>query len=291
MINGIIIKGIGGFYYVQTENGIYECKARGKFRKENRTPLVGDRVKISIYDLSNQGVIEDILCRDTELIRPPVANVNQAVIVFAIQQPDPNLSLLDRFLVLAESEKIDIAICFNKIELGIPKHMEDIMEDYCKAGYTVVTTSAKKEIGLDDLSSFLKNKISVFAGPSGVGKSSLLNAIQPNLRLKTGEISQKIERGKHTTRHVELLRLTFGGWVLDTPGFSTLNIDFITEDELQYLFKEFIPLFEKCKYTGCRHISEPYCGIKDGVAEGLISQSRYNSYIQFIEEIRQSRRY
>ncbi|MBB6216950.1 ribosome biogenesis GTPase [Anaerosolibacter carboniphilus] len=291
MNNGIIVKGIGGFYYVDTGDRIFECRARGKFRKEKVIPLVGDRVKITIQESSGQGVIEEIEQRETELIRPPVANINNAVIVFAIQKPEPSISLLNRFLILAETQEIDITICFNKIDLLQDQELSDLMGIYEKIGYSVIGTSTKQGIGLKDLSQKLMDKITVFAGPSGVGKSSLLNAIQPNLRLQTGEVSSKIERGKHTTRHVELLQLDFGGWVLDTPGFSSLSLDFIGEDELQYFFKEFNEFVGMCKFNACRHLSEPDCAIKKAVEENQICQSRYESYMQLLEEILQTRRY
>ncbi|MEW9124009.1 MAG: ribosome small subunit-dependent GTPase A [Thermotaleaceae bacterium] len=291
MIKGTIIKGIGGFYYVKAEDKIYECKARGKFRKEKVIPLVGDHVKISVHEGSMQGVIESILHRTTELIRPPVANVNQAVIVFAIQRPEPNLSLLDRFLVLAENEGLNIVICFNKVDLATEDIFNKLYNIYGNMGYEVIATSTKIGTGIEPLKSCLKDKTTVFAGPSGVGKSSLLNKIQPNLALQTGEISEKIERGKHTTRHVELLSLDFGGWVLDTPGFSSLQVDFIEKDQLQYLFKEFGSFIEECKFHPCSHIKEPDCGVKKALEENIIYSSRYDSYRKLLEEIEKARRY
>ncbi|MCT4606400.1 MAG: ribosome small subunit-dependent GTPase A [Marinisporobacter sp.] len=290
MISGIITKGIGGFYYVKTQDEIYECRARGKFRKEKVTPLVGDRVKISINQASKQGMVEEIIYRDMEFIRPPVANVNQAIIVFAVKRPDPHLMLLDRFLAMAENEEIDVVICFNKVDLD-EEHFIKLKDMYRDTGYKVLGTSVKLGIGIDHFKEILKDKITVFAGPSGVGKSSLLNATQPNLSLKTGEISEKNKRGKHTTRHVELLELDFGGWVLDTPGFSSLNLDFIEENDLQYLFREFTPFIGECKFTGCKHVNEPECAVKKALGENNISQSRYESYLQLLKEINQKRRY
>ncbi|KXG75990.1 putative ribosome biogenesis GTPase RsgA [Thermotalea metallivorans] len=291
MIDGTIVKGIGGFYYVNTGDKIYECKARGKFRKEKITPLVGDCVKITVDGLSGQGVIEEILDRKTELIRPPVANVDHAVVVFAVHQPEPNLSLLNRFLILAESQEIDITICLNKMDLAQHEDLCSLTDIYRRIGYEVIMTSTKQNIGIEDLKGRLENRITVFAGPSGVGKSSLLNSIQPNLKLQTGEVSQKIERGKHTTRHVELLALDFGGWVLDTPGFSSLHLDFIEADGLQYLFREFHDFIGTCKFNGCKHLSEPGCAIKKALENHQIYPSRYESYTQLYEEIMQSRRY
>lgn len=290
-MKGIITKGIGGFYYVEANGTVYECRARGRFRKEKIVPLVGDKVMATIDHKTAKGVIEEILERDTELIRPPVANVNQVVIVFAIQQPEPNLGLLDRFLVMAESKGLDITICFNKIDLGGYDDVQALKKIYVQANYHVITTSTKCNMGIDVFKGILKDKVTVFAGPSGVGKSSLLNTTQPNLALKTGEISHKNERGKHTTRHVELLELDFGGWVVDTPGFSSLDIDCIEEQELQYLFREFVPWIGDCRFKGCKHVNEPECAIKDRVFENRISQSRYESYLQLLEQIHQKRRY
>ncbi len=291
MIKGIIIKGIGGFYYVKVEDSVYECKARGRFRKEKITPLVGDHVYISLDDGSRQGVIEGFMDRKTELIRPPVANVDQAVIVFAIQQPNPNLSLLDRFLVLAENEDLNVVICLNKMDLEDQRELQRIRDIYEKTGYRVIATSTKTGTGVEDLRGQLKDQITVFAGPSGVGKSSLLNSLQPNLALQTGEISQKIERGKHTTRHVELLSLEFGGWVLDTPGFSSLQVDSIKKEELKYLFKEFNEYSDSCKFQPCNHINEPDCAVKKALEEGHVYSGRYESYRQLLVEIEQARRY
>ena len=291
MIKGMIIKGIGGFYYIKTDHTTYECKARGRFRKERVTPLVGDRVMISIQSGTENGVIEEILPRTTELVRPPVANVNQAIIVIAVNKPEPNLCLLDRFLATIEKEGLPIIICINKVDLDTNHNFDRISSIYLNAGYDVIHTSTKKNIGIDILRAKLKDKITVFAGPSGVGKSSLLNAIQSSLSLKTGEISMKNSRGKHTTRHVELMELDYGGWVVDTPGFSSLDMDSCTEEELQYCFKEFEALIGGCKFQGCMHLNEPNCVIKSEIEKGRISQSRYISYIQLLEEIQKNRRY
>ncbi|WP_202976413.1 ribosome small subunit-dependent GTPase A [Anaerophilus nitritogenes] len=288
MIDGRIIKGIGGFYYVQSGENIYECRARGKFRKEKIIPLVGDQVQIQVQE-NQKGVVEEILQRSNELIRPPVANIDQAMIVFAVKKPDPNITLLDRFLVMAENKEIDVVICFNKMDLS-EEECKNLKETYSKAGYKVIATSVKENKGIDDVIDILKNRVTVFAGPSGVGKSSLLNYIQPNLSLQTGEISQKNKRGKHTTRHVELLPLDFGGWVLDTPGFSSLELDFLEED-LPFLFKEFQFLLGKCRFNGCKHLNEPDCAVKDAVESGKISLSRYKSYTQLLQEMGQKRRY
>ncbi|SES66251.1 ribosome biogenesis GTPase [Natronincola peptidivorans] len=292
MLKGRLIKGIGGFYYVDIAGRIYECKARGIFRQMKITPLVGDDVKISIIDETNKkGVIEEILERRTELIRPTVANVDQAIIVFAVTQPEPNLVLLDRFLVLAENEELDIVICFNKIDLLQNNEYTSFVDIYTSAGYDVVLTTAKEEDSIKQLKEMLLDKISVFAGPSGVGKSTLLNKIHPELKLQTGELSEKTSRGKHTTRHVELISIENHGWVVDTPGFSSLNLDFIEEEDLQLLFPEFSAHIEECRFTSCLHMDEPSCGVKKAIKSGIINEKRYNSYLQLIEEIRNNRRY
>ncbi|KNF08746.1 putative ribosome biogenesis GTPase RsgA [Gottschalkia purinilytica] len=290
MLEGTIIKGIGGFYYVKVKDDLYECRARGVFRKEKTKPLVGDRVLIRANENDKTGYVEKIFERKTELIRPPVSNVNQAIIVFAVKNPDPNLWLLDRFLLLASYQGLDVVICFNKIDL-VNEEVKHLIEDYTKAGYKVITTSCKENKGIDELRETLKDKISVFAGPSGVGKSTLLNNIQSNLQLKTGEISQKTSRGKHTTRHVELIELEMGGWVLDTPGFSSLDIDFLDEENLQIYFNDIYEKSHLCKFTGCKHDKEPQCAVKESVENGEISRSRYNNYLLFLKETMDNRRY
>lgn len=291
MLNGTIIKGIGGFYYVDTDNGLYECRARGIFRKQKITPLVGDRVSISVVDEeTKKGVVEDIDKRDTELIRPPIANVGKALIVFAIKNPKPNLSLLDRFIVLAEKENLEIVIVFTKIDLDDENYLEEIKGIYELSGYKVIPVSNKANINIDKIKEELKDSVVVFAGPSGVGKSSLLNEIDSNFKLQTGEVSDKIKRGKHTTRHAELLKLECGGMVADTPGFSSLTLDDISENELKDYFIEFDD-FNDCRFgSRCIHQNEPDCAVKEAVENGEISKKRYDSYIQLLNEIRQGKR-
>ena len=290
MLQGKIVKGIGGFYYVDTENGVYECRARGIFRKDKITPLVGDRVKISIVDEeSKKGVVEEIDKRDTELIRPPIANVDKALIVFAVKNPRPHLSLLDRFIVLAEKENLEIVIVLTKADLDDDNTLEKITSIYELSGYKVIPVSNKTKLNIDAIKEELKDNVVVFAGPSGVGKSSLLNEIDENFKLQTGEVSDKIKRGKHTTRHAELLKLECGGMVADTPGFSSLTLDDIDEDELKEYFIEFYE-HDGCKFgSRCIHENEPSCAVKEAVENGEISKKRYDSYIQLLNEIRQSK--
>ncbi len=292
MINGKIIKGIGGFYYVDTENGLYECRARGIFRKNKITPLVGDRVSISVVDEENKkGVVEEIEERDTELVRPPIANVDKALIVFAIKNPSPNLSLLDRFIVLAEKENLEIVIVFTKVDLDTDGELLGELKDiYEVSGYKVISVSNKLKLNIDKIKEELKEKTVVFAGPSGVGKSRLLNEVDKNFELKTGEVSDKIKRGKHTTRHAELLKLECGGMVADTPGFSSLTLDDIDESELKEYFIEF-DKYDECRFgSRCIHENEPSCAVKEAVENGDISKKRYESYIQLLNEIRSGKR-
>ncbi|WP_042271766.1 ribosome small subunit-dependent GTPase A [[Clostridium] dakarense] len=291
MINGKIIKGIGGFYYVDTENGLYECRARGIFRKEKITPLVGDRVGISVVDEENKkGVVEEIDKRDTELVRPPIANVDKALIVFAIKNPKPNLSLLDRFIVLAEKENLEIVIVLTKADLDDDNTLDELKSVYELSGYKVIPVSNKTKLNIDKIREELSGNVVVFAGPSGVGKSSLLNEIDSNFKLQTGEVSDKIKRGKHTTRHAELLKLDCGAMVADTPGFSSLTLDDISETELKDYFIEFDE-FDNCRFgSRCVHENEPSCAIKEAAQNGKISKQRYDSYIQLLNEIRQGKR-
>lgn len=292
MINGKIIKGIGGFYYVDTEKGLYECRARGIFRKNKITPLVGDRVSISVVDEENKkGVVEEIEKRDTELVRPPIANVDKALIVFAIKNPAPNLSLLDRFIVLAEKENLEIVIVFTKVDLDADGELlEELKSIYEVSGYKVIPVSNKLKLNIDKIKEELKENTVVFAGPSGVGKSSLLNEVDKNFELKTGEVSDKIKRGKHTTRHAELLKLECGGVVADTPGFSSLTLDDIDESELKEYFIEF-DKHDDCRFgSRCIHENEPSCAVKEAVENGEISKKRYESYIQLLNEIRSGKR-
>ncbi|MDU2162953.1 ribosome small subunit-dependent GTPase A [Intestinibacter bartlettii] len=291
MIEGRIIKGIGGFYYIETEKGLYECRARGIFRKNKITPLVGDFVKISVVDEDNKkGVVEEIQERKTELVRPPIANVNKALIVFAVKNPTPHLSLLDRFIVLAERENLEIVIILTKIDLDDDNTFEKIKNIYEPCGYKVIGVSNLENKNIDKVKEELKDNTVVFAGPSGVGKSSLLNQIDSNFQLKTGDVSDKIKRGKHTTRHAELFELKFGGMVADTPGFSSLTLDDIEDIDLKDYFIEFED-YDDCKFgSRCIHQNEPNCAVKEAVEKGEIPKERYESYIQLLNEIRQGKR-
>lgn len=292
MIKGKIIKGVGGFYYVETSNGIYQCRARGVFRLEEKTPLIGDNVLIRVSDEKDkEGYIEEIFERKNELVRPPVSNIDQIIIVFAAKKPKPNLWLIDKFIIQAESQELEIIICFNKVDLVSKDKTNKFKSIYEKAGYRVILASAETGEGIDDLKEILKDKTSALAGPSGVGKSTLLNVIQPNLKLETGNISSKTARGKHTTRHTELLSLEIGGYVFDTPGFSSLDLDFIDEDYLNEYFIEIKKHSVNCKFRGCRHRKEPGCEVKKKVEENIISKERYDNYLSFLQDITERRKY
>lgn len=291
MQEGIILKAIAGFYYVNIGEETIECRARGIFKKKNISPLVGDRVKISIDQADNtKGRVEEVFDRTSELVRPPVANVTQAIIVFAIKSPDPNINLLDKLIALCEYRGIKVTLCFNKVDLD-EQMIEKLKKIYSKTGYTLLFTSAKERSSIEELKNALKDEVTVFAGPSGVGKSSLLNEIQLGLQLKVGELSKKIARGKHTTRHSELIRIDNGGLVVDTPGFTSLDIVEIALEELSDCFIEFYDYADSCKFKNCKHLNEPGCNVKKAMESGAISQSRYESYVYFMIKLEEQRRY
>lgn len=291
MEQGRIIRGIAGFYYVKLNDGtIVECKARGKFRKDKLSPVVGDNVIIEKVD-EEKGVIDSILERKNELIRPAVSNIDQAILVFALKNPDICLEVLDRILVLTEYNDIEAVICLNKSDLDEDNSFDYIKEIYSKIGYKVIKTNGKTKEGIDEIKSLLKGKTTVFAGPSGVGKSTIFNAIQNKVVMQTGEISKKVSRGKHTTRHAELIDLDTDTYLVDTPGFSLIDLNFISPDDLKNYFKEFVDYNNQCRFTSCLHNKERDCAVKDMVEAGVISKDRYNNYIKFLEELNTNRRY
>ncbi len=288
MPQGKIIKALSGFYYVLGDEGTVQCRGRGVFRKNKITPLVGDEV---VYQAENitDGYIMEVKERKNELVRPPIANVDQAILFFSAVEPDFSTTLLDRFLVLVEYNQIRPLICITKVDLLEQeelKRLEQYADDYRNAGYEVIFTSSETAAGIEDLSPFLDGKISVFAGQSGVGKSSLLNALRPELELKTSGISQHLGRGKHTTRHVELIKIGSSGLVADTPGFSSLEFSEIEPAELNYCFPDFARISEDCKFRECLHVSEPKCAVKAAVEEGKIPEYRYQHYKDFLQEIK-----
>lgn len=292
-MTGKIIKGISGFYYVLVaESGLYECKARGIFRKDGIKPLVGDDVEIEVTDEANKkGNVIDILPRKSQLIRPAVANVDQALVIFAVSQPDPNLNLLDRFLVMMSAQDMPVTICFNKNDLGNEEFEAQMRDTYEKAGYTVMFTVASKGLGIEEIKNFLKGKTTTVAGPSGVGKSSIINLLTEEESMETGSVSDKIGRGKHTTRHSELLAIDEDTFIMDTPGFSSIFVPDCQAQDLWEFFPDFLEPAENCRFIGCAHHKEPSCGVKDAVEEGLIAKTRYENYLQMYLEMKDTKKY
>nr|WP_312576030.1 ribosome small subunit-dependent GTPase A [Sedimentibacter sp.] len=289
MIEGIIIRGVGGNYYVDIGNDIIECRARGLFRLKNIKPLVGDKVLIRLtMENEKSGYIEEIKDRINEIKRPSVANVEQLLIFFAVSNPEPSFLLLDKLLIAAEINKLKPIICFNKSDLCSEKRKEELENMYVNTGYRIIFTSKKDEESIETLKGVLKDKLNVFSGPSGVGKSSIMNAVQPDFELKTGDISEKLKRGKHTTRHAEIYKLSFGGFVVDTPGFSSFELDSIDQFELCDYYPEIKKYSVGCRFDDCLHYKEPNCVIKDAVSNGLISQTRYGNYTKLLEDIKNS---
>lgn len=292
-MQGKIVKGIAGFYYVHVaESGIYECKAKGVFRKEKIKPLVGDNVEIDILDETEKlGNIVQILDRKNELIRPAVANIDQALVVFAVTEPKPHFNLLDRFLVMMESKEIPVVLCFNKVDIASKPEIQELKDIYQECGYPVIFTSALEADKMEDIKDVLRGRTTAIAGPSGVGKSSIINLIQENIQMETGSISQKISRGKHTTRHSELITINEDSYIMDTPGFSSLYVNDFEKEELKYYFREFAPFEGKCRFQGCDHIHEPSCAVKQALEEGRIHEVRYKDYLEMYQELQNKKRY
>ncbi len=292
-MQGKIVKGIAGFYYVHVvESGLYECKAKGVFRKEKIKPLVGDVVEIDVLDeVEKKGNIVNVLERKNELIRPAVANVDQALVVFAVTKPKPHFNLLDRFLIMMESKDIPVILCFNKKDIATEPEMQQLKEIYDSCGYQIVFTSAAENENVEEVKELLRGKTTVIAGPSGVGKSSLINIFQPNAQMETGSISEKIERGKHTTRHSELIWIESHTYIMDTPGFSSLYTNEFEKEELKYYFTEFVPFEGHCRFQGCDHVHEPGCAVKEALEDGKIHTVRYENYLEMYKELKEKRRY
>lgn len=292
-MQGKIMKGIAGFYYVYVEGkGVYECKAKGIFRKEGVKPLVGDNVELDVLDdVGMLGNIRLILPRKSALVRPAVANVDQALILFAIVKPNPNFNLLDRFLIRMERQKLPTIVCFNKEDIASAEEKEALRKAYETCGYQVLFISVRENKGVDDVRKMLYGKTTTLAGPSGVGKSSLINLLSPKTQMETGEISEKIERGRHTTRHAEIIALGENTYIMDTPGFTSLNISEITKEELGGYYPEFQSYEPFCKFRGCAHINEPDCKVKEAVEDGAISRVRYENYKILYQELKDIRRY
>lgn len=295
MMQGKIIKGIAGFYYVYVEElGIYECKAKGIFRNQGVKPLVGDDAEIELLDEGEKtGNLIRILERRSELIRPAVANVDQALVIFAAAKPKPNLSLLDRFLIMMDRQRINTIICFNKKDEASKEELERLERIYSGCRLHVLFTSAKYREGISELKELLKGHTTTVAGPSGVGKSTLINLIVPDAGMKTGKISEKIDRGRHTTRHSELFWIESGSYIFDTPGFSSLELGAVEKEELRYSFPEFQEYEGACRFQGCVHINEPGCAVKEALQTEHISRERYESYCTLFQDLqkREKRRY
>ena len=291
-MQGKIVKGIAGFYYVNVDGVRYECKAKGVFRKDRQKPLVGDDVILDVLDEEKKlGSVTKLLPRKSELIRPAVANVDQGMVIFAMTSPAPNLNLLDRFLVMMDRQKLPCLICFNKVDLDDGTLMEKYKAVYEKSGNPLLFISAKQDMGLDRLREYLEGKTTTVAGPSGVGKSSLINKLLGEAAMETGGLSAKIDRGKHTTRHSELLQIDQNSFIFDTPGFSSLEIMDVEKEELSSCYAEFIPYEKECRFGGCSHVTEPVCGIRSAVERGEISRIRYENYCQLYQELKGRKKY
>lgn len=297
-MKGRIIKGIAGFYYVYVPGkGLYECKAKGIFRKRGQKPLVGDVVEMSVINEEKKiGNVDRIFTRQNELIRPAVANVDQALVVFASKSPTPDRNLLDRFLVMMEYQDLPSIIVFNKIDLADPEKLSDLVKTYEKAGYPVLNASVKEKRGLSEIRKVLEGKTTTLAGPSGVGKSSLINSLQSGIQMETGEISKKIARGKNTTRHAQIIPLHTSEeeeetYIVDTPGFSSVLIPEMKKESLDDCFPEFHDYIPNCRFKECAHIHEPDCAVKEAVSTGAIAKSRYDNYLLLYEEIKNRRNY
>ena len=292
-MQGKIIKGIAGFYYVYTEEyGVLECKAKGIFRKDNIKPLVGDNVEVELCSEAElTGNITTILSRTNQLIRPAVANIDQALVIFSITHPEPNLNLLDRFLLMMETRKLPVVICFSKQDIAGEGQQAHLQRVYEKTGYKLMFVSAKEEQGVEEVMEVLRGKTTTVAGPSGVGKSTLINCICPQALMETGDISHKIERGKHTTRHSELFHVCKDTFIMDTPGFSSLGIFDIEKEELKDYFPEFDEFEADCRFRGCVHMEEPDCAVKTAARQGKISDERYANYRLFYEELKNKKKY
>lgn len=316
-MRGRIVKGIAGVYYVRCAGGafftksdctgeadygavsddrgesarnpdvrIYECKAKGIFRKDNRRPLVGDEVEMDVLDEEKRlGNVRELLPRRNELVRPAVANVDQALVIFSIAKPKPSFNLLDRFLILMRQQGIAGIVCFNKQDIDEMQAGEEYRRIYERCGYRALTVSARQGKGIEELSALLSDKTTVVAGPSGVGKSSLINCLQSGIVMETGEISAKIERGKHTTRHSELIAVGGNTYIFDTPGFSSLGLFDLEKGQLAQYYPEFAEYEKKCKFSDCSHVCERDCGVKDAVAEGAVSGLRYENYCLLYREL------
>ena len=284
-LTGILVKGYGSFYTVSTDEGYIEARARGRLKGTKQRLYIGDRVVLEKEQETY--AIVDVLERKNSIIRPAVANIDQIVVVIAAASPDPNYKQTDKLLAFLEYSGLDVSICINKSDL---ENCDEIKQTYEKAGYKVIVTSSAKEQGIENLKELLKDKLTAFAGCSGVGKSSLINSINRQFMQKTGEVG-KIERGRHTTTYASLLPLDFGGYIIDTPGFSVIDISNIEKQDLTNGFREFNEYSPMCRFTGCTHKNAADCKVIEMVEKGVISRNRYNSYLELFDELSQKNRY
>ncbi len=290
-MQGRIVKGIGGFYYVHTEEGLYTCRAKGLFRKDKTKPLVGDIVDMDVIDRENMvGNVINIRDRSNELIRPNVANVDQALIIFALVSPKPNFVTLDRMILQYRAQGLRVLICFNKEDIAEDDLARAVVSDYSGSGCDLFVTSAQTGEGIKELRLALAGKITTVAGPSGVGKSSIINCLCESVLVQTGKISEKLERGKHTTRHSEIIPIADDTFIIDTPGFGSFDLFDIAPEELSEYYEEFSP-YTACRFMPCSHTHEPGCAVKEAVADNLISTLRYENYVYIYNESLKSRRY
>ena len=291
-MQGRIIRGIGGFYYVYVSGkGILECKAKGVFRKNKLKPLVGDFVEVSLLSEEGKGNIDQVLERKNELIRPAVANIDQALVIFSVTGPEPNLNLLDRFLIMMQQKDIPCILVFNKSDLATEEERKALKDIYANSGCRIIFISAKLDQGIEEIREVLARKTSTVAGPSGVGKSSLINKLQSNINMETGSISEKIERGKHTTRHTEFISIGEDTFIMDTPGFSSLAVFNMEKEELEQFYPEFDEYRDNCRFNGCSHTHEPGCSVKEAIEENKISRARYENYKLIYEELKNRKKY
>lgn len=291
-MKGKIIKGIAGFYYVYTEDrNVYECKAKGGFRKAGIKPLIGDNVEIDIISSTDyEGNIIEVHDRKNKIIRPEVSNIDQALVVVALTNPEPNYVMLDKLLLHFIKEELPIILCFNKNDLVSDEAVSKALDMYKKSGIKLLVTSAENGIGIDELKQLLTSKVTAIAGPSGVGKSSIINALQSNVYMETGAISDKLKRGKHTTRHSQIIPVGEETFIIDTPGFTSMDVFDISCDELKDYYVDFSK-YENCYFAPCSHTHEPKCGVKDAVSIGKINKLRYENYIHIYDEIKRRKKY
>lgn len=290
-VKGKIIKGVAGSYDVKCIDGrLYTCKAKGSFRKDGIKPLIGDDVVIDIIsDESSEGNITEILDRRNRMIRPAVANIDMALIVAALKNPDPNFLMLDKLILHFKQQNLPVVLCFNKEDIAGENHAEEYADIYRNSGCDVYVLSAELNRGIDELRGLLKGRTACIAGPSGVGKSTIINALQDNVTMETGDISKKLKRGKHTTRHSEIIPIDDDTFIIDTPGFTSIDVFDIEYDGLKNYYEEFAD-YEQCYFAPCSHIHEPNCGVREALAEGKISRIRYDNYCHIYEELKKKRK-